>query len=74
MTAGEAKQTLGSWVRLNKVLQSADEKECHMLMETERKGQRRVTFLLRIHSRFNKLRAERERKEIILPKKEAANV
>lgn len=57
--------SLSSWIELNKSLQLISEKECWKLLDTEKKGQRRTNFLLRIHGRANKLRAERERRELI---------
>lgn len=57
--------TLSSWSSLNEIVKNCNEKECVKLMEAESKGKHRKDFMLRIHSRLNKLRADRERKEII---------
>lgn len=57
---------LSSWLYLNHVLSNIkDEKECTRLLDEELKGKKRINFVLRIHSRFNKLRAERERKQLM---------
>lgn len=53
-----------SWVNLNEELQDCTEVEAQDLMNEELQGRRRKQFLLRIHSRFNKLRADRERQEL----------
>ncbi len=56
---------LGSWIELNDYLRSADEEQCQSLIKIELKGSNRPTFLRRIHSRMNKVRADRERKELV---------
>lgn len=58
-------QALQTWNKLNDVLRSADEKTCLNLLEVEMKGRNRIAFLLRIHSRLNKVRADNERVNII---------
>lgn len=55
---------LRSWNDLNACLTSADEKVCKELLLIETQGRNRNAFKKRIHSRLNKVRAERERKEI----------
>ncbi len=55
---------LRSWTALNNVVRTADEKTCNQLMEEELKGQKRRMFVMRIHSRMNKIRADRERSEL----------
>lgn len=56
---------LSSWVAMNEALKTISEEECWALLEEEKKGQQRVQFMLRIHGRANKLRAERERRELL---------
>lgn len=56
---------LKSWVSLNKVICHYGEDLCKVLLDSEVKGKRRKQFLLRIHSRLNYVRAQRERKELI---------
>lgn len=57
---------LTSWLALNAYLQhpQATEEHVRRLLDDELAGRRRRTFLLRIHSRYNKLRADRERAEL----------
>jgi len=64
MPKRSTKGALDSWADLNKFLLDADEGECVQLSSEERRGRRRQQFLLRIHSRFNKVRAENERLRI----------
>lgn len=56
--------TLVSWIALNKVIRKADEPTCEKLLKEELAGRSRSQFLKRIHSRLNKVRADRERKEL----------
>jgi hypothetical protein len=63
-----------TWVQLNEELQNATEAQCLELMDYEASTGKRANYMLRIHSRFNKVRAERERLEIIknyIPPKKA---
>jgi hypothetical protein len=53
-----------TWVELNEIIRSADEKTCEQLLKVELDGPKRKVFALRIHSRLNRVRAARERKEI----------
>lgn len=59
---------LGSWVAMNEALKTLDEKACWELLKKEQANQQRAQFMLRIHGRANKLRAERERRELITQK------
>lgn len=53
------------WKLLNDQLRHADEATCERLLKKELRGQQRLTYLLRIHSRLNRVRAARERRELI---------
>lgn len=53
-----------AWVALNEALSTADEALCWRLLEEEKKGRNRPSFMKRIHSRLNKVRADRESKEL----------
>lgn len=64
MTAGEVDKALGSWLALNKFLRTAKETQCNILLEFERKGKRRINYMLRIYGRYNVLRSDRERREL----------
>jgi hypothetical protein len=55
---------LQSWLALNDVLREADEPMCQALLKEELKGRKRKQFMKRIHSRLNKVRADRERLEL----------
>ena len=52
---------LRTWVALNDALRDADEALCRVLLAEEEAGRRRRRFLLRIHSRLNRMRAGAER-------------
>ena len=56
---------LGSWSMLNEYLRDATEQQCEVLMKEEKRGQRRTQYVLRIHARYNKLRGQRERAELL---------
>lgn len=56
--------SLRSWIALNDVLRDADEALCQSLIKEELKGRKRKQFVKRIHSRLNKVRADRERAEL----------
>lgn len=56
---------LSTWGELNKALNKLTEKELNALLQRERTGKRRNAYLSRLHGRFNKLRAIRERQELL---------
>lgn len=54
-----------SWLELNAWLKTATEAQVVKALATEKKRKpRRVQFVKRIHSRLNKMRADRERAEL----------
>lgn len=53
-----------SWLELNEWLKRATEAEVGHALKQEQKGKNRSQFVKRIHSRLNKMRADRERKEL----------
>lgn len=53
---------LDNWVTLNERLMELREQEVAALLSHEKKNRNRITFVLRLHSRMNKLRRERERR------------
>ena len=55
---------LSSWTALNDAMREADEALCQLLLKEELKGKKRKQFVLRIHSRLNRVRADRERLEL----------
>ena len=54
-----------NWRTLNQKLNLLSESEVLELLEAERAGQRRVTFLERLHQRYTALRTARERVELL---------
>lgn len=55
---------LTTWIGLNEALMATtDEKYLTVLLKKEQSGKNRSQFVKRIHSRLNKVRADRERKE-----------
>lgn len=58
------KDMLKNWASLNKALMDGDEKLARLLLAMEQAGEKRVTFINRIYSRINKLRADRERGQL----------
>lgn len=56
---------LASWVALNEALMTGDLTLATQLLEAERQGKARKQFMLRIHSRVNKLRADAERAALL---------
>jgi hypothetical protein len=54
-----------NWRDLNKQLNLLNESEVLALLDAERVGARRVTFLERLHQRYTMLRAARERVELM---------
>jgi len=56
---------LKTWVGLNEVLMGGDLALAERLLAAEKKGKARKQFLLRIHSRINKLRADAERAALV---------
>jgi hypothetical protein len=61
----DIKAILESWPTLNAFLNSATEKEAQELLKAELKGRKRKNCATRIYSRFNRMRADRERKELL---------
>ena len=56
---------LKTWIALNDFVRTANEDQCQKLFEEEQNGRARKQFLRRIHCRLNKVRAERERNELL---------
>lgn len=55
---------LKSWAALNLKLRGSSEAVCKALLDEELAGRQRKQFIRRIHSRLNKVRADRERSEL----------
>ena len=54
-----------NWREINRMLPDLDEDAVLRLLDEERKGEQRVTVLIRLHQRYTMLRAARERMEIL---------
>jgi hypothetical protein len=54
-----------NWRDLNRILPTLDEATVKRMLEDERRGEQRVTVLVRLHQRYTMLRAARERMEIL---------
>ena len=54
-----------SWRSLNQQIPHMTEAEVLSLLQDERRGEKRVVVLERLHQRFSSLRAARERIEIL---------
>lgn len=54
-----------NWRQLNQQLNLLNEQEVLDLLNAERLGRRRVTFLERLHQRYTMLRCARERVQIL---------
>jgi hypothetical protein len=55
---------LGNWNTLNGAMMGLSEGEVVELLSKERRGANRLSFALRLHSRLNRLRRERERRTL----------
>lgn len=56
---------LDNWEKCNEFLRDATEDQAKGLLAAEKRGKRRVQYLLRIHARYNRERARRERSELL---------
>lgn len=65
MTEPWVESVLHRWTGLTEFVTTADEQQCQILLNAEKRGSKRLTFMLRIHSRLNKVRADRERVELV---------
>ncbi len=55
---------LSTWIQLNIALMGGDLQLAERLLKEEQLDRKRKQFMLRIHSRVNKLRAEAERQAL----------
>lgn len=62
----KAQEILGSWAGLNAHLQTIDKPQDAMaLIQAEKCGRNRASFIKRIHARYNRLRGAQERRELL---------
>jgi hypothetical protein len=59
--APDQEALLKNWNTLNEHLLALSEEAVAALLAAERAGRNRLTFVLRLHSRLNRMRRERER-------------
>lgn len=59
---------LETWASVNQTLadKTLTEEECEQLLAAETRGKRRIAVLHRIYGKYNKLRCQRERRELLL--------
>lgn len=62
--------SLQTWIRFNEAMRDAGEAAAALALELEKNGACRKQYLLRAHARMNRMRAIREREELILVAKE----
>lgn len=65
MTDKKTGNVPSAWADLNELLRDSTEAKALALLEAEKIGKRRIQVLLRCHARFNRLRAVRERSELL---------
>lgn len=58
-------KVLRTWNSLNAALRNIDEKGCQSLLDFEKKTKRRSQILIRLFGKYNRLRADRERRELL---------
>jgi len=58
-------EILKDWRSMTSQLHTLREDQVLSLLEIEKQGAQRVSFLERLHQRYNALRVKRERKEMI---------
>jgi hypothetical protein len=56
---------MANWTTCNEFLRDATEDQAAAALKFEQQNKKRLQYLLRIHSRMNKVRAERERAELL---------
>lgn len=59
-----AQPVSNTWLSLNKALRTANEAQASDMLREEKQGKSRLSYLLRIHQRYNSQRALREREEL----------
>lgn len=62
------KDALATWPACNDFLRTATELEAANMLKMEKAGKQRTQYLMRIYSRFNSERANRERRELFSSK------
>jgi len=60
-----ADPALRTWRDLNDAIRDASEADCERLLKLEKAGRKRQQFVMRIFSRLNRVRADRERQDLL---------
>lgn len=62
----ELRRSLSNWMKVSDAIYAdATEEELLIMMKIEKEGKNREYIITRLHSRYNKLRITRERKELL---------
>ena len=69
VTTGPRYDLLDNWMGLNIAVKDMDEKESLALIVRERANRCRPNVILRLHGRYNRMRALREKTEFMRPTK-----
>jgi hypothetical protein len=64
MTTSQADEVLRTWQSLNARIMSLDLDETKLLLEREQLHQRRLRVMLRLYSRYSRLRSIKEKAEL----------
>ena len=65
VTPSDLRRALSDWLLLNHVLRCCTERQALQLLRREQRGRNRLLFLLRVFGRYNVLRIQRERAELL---------
>lgn len=65
MATKTPEEQLQDWIGLNKALMFMSEDEVMALLKVEKKGRGRLRIMMRLYHRLSKLRATREKLELI---------
>lgn len=61
----DSRRLLSTWEALNAGIFDLSEAQLQELLAEEKAGKHRKMFVLRIHSRLNRLRGQRERRQLL---------
>lgn len=62
----ELKRSISNWMKVSDIIYTnATEEDLLVMMKIEKEGKNRSYIISRLHSRYNKMRVARERKELL---------
>lgn len=64
ITTAQADEILRTWQTLNAAVMTLDLRQAEFLLDRERSHQRRLRVMMRLYSRFSKLRSSAEKAEL----------